>query len=108
MRRGELWTAVGPGYLSKPRPVLIVQDDHYAQTESITVCPLTSQDAEADWWRVAIDASDVTGLAAQSFVQIDKITTTRRSNLAQRIGRVSSQQLSDITVRLAAFLGMGG
>lgn len=106
MRRGELWTAAGAGYLAKPRPVLIIQDDHFAQTESVTVCPLTSQDADADWWRVEVEASGATGLAAASFVQIDKITTTRRVNLARRIGRVSARQLSDVTARLAAFLGM--
>ena len=99
--------AVGPGYMSKPRLVLIIQDDNYAQTESITICPLTSLDAEADWWRIAVDPTESTGLTARSYVQIDKITTTRRANLAQRIGQVSHGQLSDVTTRLAAFLGMG-
>ena len=106
MKRGELWTATGAGYLSKPRPVLIIQDDHFAQTESVTVCPLTSQDADADWWRTTIEPSETTGLTATSYVQVDKITTTRRTNLAQRIGQVSSRDLASVTARLAAFLGM--
>lgn len=29
-------------YADKPRPVLVVQDDRSDATESITVCPLTS------------------------------------------------------------------
>jgi len=94
--------------MSKPRPVLIIQDDHFEQTESITVCPLTSQAVEAGWWRTAIEPSESTGLAVTSYVQIDKITTTRRINLAQRIGQVSSGQMSDVSTRLAAFLGMAG
>jgi len=94
--------------MSKPRPVLIIQDDNYAQTESITVCPLTSLDAEADWWRIEIESSESTGLAVTSYVQIDKIITTRRANLAQRIGQVSPGQMSNVSIRLAAFLGMAG
>ncbi|MCL2471238.1 MAG: type II toxin-antitoxin system PemK/MazF family toxin [Propionibacteriaceae bacterium] len=94
--------------MSKPRPVLIIQDDHYVQTQSITICPLTSQDAEAGWWRTAIEPTQATGLTVTSYVQIDKITTTRRSNLAHCIGQVSPGQMSDVSKKLAAFLGMAG
>ena len=108
MKRGELWVAAGAGYLSKPRPVLIVQDDRYSQTESVTVCLLTSLPVEADLWRVEIEASGATGLDVTSFVQIDKVTSTRRRNLARRIGVISSAQMRAVERRLAAFLGLAG
>jgi hypothetical protein len=31
--------AGGPGYASKPGPALIIQDDGFSETHSITVCP---------------------------------------------------------------------
>ena len=38
MKRGELWTtADGSGYASKPRPVVIVQDDAFTARDSVTV-----------------------------------------------------------------------
>jgi len=42
VRRGEIWiSAAGTGYVGKPRPVAIVQDDRFDATESVTVCAFT-------------------------------------------------------------------
>ena len=106
MRRGELWVASGPGYLTKPRPVLVLQDDRYDQTESVTVVPLTSVRIDAPLWRVEIPASPSAGLDAPSFVQIDKVTTTRRTHLAQRIGAITTPQMREVERLLMAFLGL--
>lgn len=106
MKRGELWVAAGPGYLSKPRPVLILQDDRYGQTASVTVAPLTSERVDAPLWRVEIGATPTSGLDRASYVRIDKVTTTRRSHLAQPIGQVTPAQLRDVERLLLAFLGL--
>ena len=43
MRRGDIWTvAGGKDYAGKPRPVVIVQDDSFDATDSITVCAFTT------------------------------------------------------------------
>ena len=42
MTRGEIWTVSGAGYAGKPRPAVIVQDDGFDATESITVCVFTT------------------------------------------------------------------
>lgn len=42
MKRGELWTVAGGVYAAKPRPALLLQDDVFAATDSVTVAPLTS------------------------------------------------------------------
>lgn len=48
MKRGEIWTmAGGSGYAGKPRPAVIIQDDGFAETLSIAVCPLTSAPIDA-------------------------------------------------------------
>ena len=47
MKRGEIWTmAGGSGYAGKPRPVLIVQDDAFAERDSVTVCLITTDPAD--------------------------------------------------------------
>ena len=43
MRRGDIWTvAGGKDYAAKPHPVVIVQDDSFDATDSVTVCPFTT------------------------------------------------------------------
>ena len=37
MKRGDIWTAAGgSGYAGKPKPVVIIQDDHFDATASAT------------------------------------------------------------------------
>lgn len=104
MNRGELWTVSGGVYAAKPRPALIIQDDLFSATESVTVIPLTTTTAEAPTARVAVPAT--TGIAQPSFAMIDKITTVRRSNLGTRVGRVSTTLMADIERSLIVFLGL--
>lgn len=43
MRRGQIYTAAARGaHSGKPRPVVIVQDDHFDATASVKVCPMTT------------------------------------------------------------------
>ena len=89
MRRGYLWTAsAGHGYPGKPRPVLIIQDDRFDATESITFCPLTTTVTDIPLLRILLQPNKTNGLTAPSSIMIDKITTVHRSKLGQRIGKV--------------------
>ena len=48
MKRGKIWTVAGGGnYVGKPRPAVIVQNDDFDDTDSITFCPFTTDTAEA-------------------------------------------------------------
>lgn len=63
MRRGEIYTAAARGtYTGKPRPVVIVQDDRFDATASVSVCPLTTSPIEAPLARIAVELSPTTGL----------------------------------------------
>lgn len=43
MRRGEVWTISGGNtYAGKPRPAVIVRDDSFDATGSITICAFTT------------------------------------------------------------------
>lgn len=106
MRRGELWTVAGGVYASKPRPALIVQDDLFAGTASVTVAPLTTTLVDAPLLRVPVSADGPTGLQHESQVMIDKITTVRRGNVGTRVGRLAPESLVEVERALLAFLGL--
>ncbi len=107
MRRGELWTAAGgKHYAGKPRPVLIVQDDRFDATSSITVCPLTSDPTEIPLLRVPLDPNDSNGLDAPSSIMLDQVTTMPRSKIGERIGKVSGAEMLALSRGLVVFLGL--
>lgn len=106
MNRGELWTVSGGTYAQKPRPALIIQDDLFADSESVTLLPLTSQLADAPLLRLTVEPGQLNGLDRMSQIMVDKLTTVRRSNLGQRIGRIDSQTMVTVEQSLAVFLGL--
>lgn len=108
MNRGEIWTVAGGVYASTPRPALIVQDDLFEATASVTVVPLTSSLMDAPLLRIRVAASALSGLDHDSDVMVDKLTTVRRSNVQSRVGRVTADQLGEVERALMAFLGLAG
>ena len=108
MNRGEIWTAAGGTYASKPRPVLIIQDDRFDATDSVVVIPLTTHPVDASLTRVPIPADAMSGVAQDSYAMVDKITTVRRSTLRDRTGRAPVAQMVEIERGLLVFLGVAG
>lgn len=107
MTRGELYTAAARGaYTSKPRPVLIVQDDRFDATSSVTVCPLTTDPTEAPLLRIPVVADADNGLSADSSLMVDKLTTMRRDALRERLGRIDDAVLLRLSRALVVFLGI--
>lgn len=106
MNRGELWTVSGGTYAQKPRPALIIQDDLFAASESITLLPLTSHLIDAPLLRLTLEPGQLNGLDRASQIMVDKLTTVRRSNLGQRIGRIDSATMVSVEQSLAVFLGL--
>ena len=107
MNRGELWTVPGGTNAQKPRPALIIQDDLFAASESITLLPLTSQLTDAPLLRLTVEPGQLTGLESVSQIMVDKLTTVRRANLGQRMGRVDAKTMVAVEQSLALFLGLG-
>lgn len=108
MRRGEIWTATGGVYATKPRPVVILQDDRFDATDSVTVCPMTTTLIDAPLLRVMVEPDDGNGLEQASHIMIDKITTTRRSKIHSRLGALPHETVVRVEQSLLAFLGIAG
>jgi mRNA interferase MazF len=107
MRRGDIVTVAGGVYANKPRPALIVQDDRFDVTDSLTVCPFTSTEVDAPLLRVPVTADEENGLDQDSFLMVDKLTTVRRSNAHTLLGRLEATTLVEFERRLLVFLGFG-
>ena len=107
MRRGDIVTVAGGVDANKPRPALIVQDDRFDATDSLTVCPFTSTEVEAPLLRVPVPADADNGLGQDGFLMVDKITTVRRSNAHNVLGRLEATTLVELERRLLVFLGFG-
>ncbi|WP_167150414.1 type II toxin-antitoxin system PemK/MazF family toxin [Actinomyces sp. ZJ308] len=106
MRRGEIWMVAGGVYASKPRPAVIVQDDIFNLTSSVTVVPLTTSQVDASFLRLPIPADAESGLAHDSDAMIDKLTTVRRSNVGEKVGCLRDSDLRELERLLLAFLGI--
>ncbi|MFV0526652.1 MAG: type II toxin-antitoxin system PemK/MazF family toxin [Acidimicrobiales bacterium] len=109
MRRGEIWTAAaGSGYVGKPRPVAIVQDDRFDATDSVTVCAFTTDSTEAPLFRLRIEPNEANGLREPCSLMVDKITTVPRARLGQRIGRLDDEGLLRLGRAILVFFGLAG
>lgn len=109
MRRGEIWTAAaGSGYTGKPRPVVIVQDDRFDATDSVTICAFTTDPTEAPLIRLLTKPDEMNGLRDASSVMVDKITTVPRKRLGERIGRLGDEDLVRLGRAIIVFLGLAG
>ena len=107
MRRGDIVTVAGGVYASKPRPALVVQDDRFDATDSLTVCPFTTTEVDAPLLRVPVAADETNGLDQDSYLMVDKITTVRKSNARTVLGRLEATTLVEFERRLLVFLGFG-
>ncbi|KOS54653.1 type II toxin-antitoxin system PemK/MazF family toxin [Rhodococcus rhodochrous] len=107
MRRGEIYVAAARGaYTGKPRPVVIVQDDRFDSTASVTVCPLTTNPVEAPLVRIAVEPTAGTGIEKPSQIMVDKVTTMPRANVRDRLGRLADADLVRLDRALVVFLGL--
>lgn len=109
MKRGEIWTIAGAAdYAGKPRPAVIVQDDLFEATSSVTICAFTTDPTEAPLLRIVIEPSEGNGLQRPSRLMVDKITTVPKSKIGKRIGSLDDESLIRLNRAIMVFLGLAG
>ncbi len=109
MKRGEIWTvAAGKGYVGKPRPVVILQDDRFDATDSITICAFTTDPTDAPLFRLAIEPNETNGLRTPCRLMVDKITAVSKAKIGARIGRLDDEDIVRLNRAVLVFLGMAG
>ena len=109
MKRGEIWTVSGgKDYTGKPRPAIIVQENAFDATASVTVCAFTTDPTEAPLFRFEVAPDDENGLKVASRLMVDKLTTVPKTKLGTRIGRLSDEHILRLNQAIMVFLGLAG
>jgi mRNA interferase MazF len=107
MRRGDIWTvAGGKGYAGKPRPVVIVRDDSFDATDSITICAFTTDETEAPLFRLLVEPNEHNGLLATCRLMVDKITTVPKAKVGARVGRLDDEDILRLNQAALVLLGL--
>lgn len=107
MKRGNIWTVAGGGdYAGKPRPVVIVQDDSFDATDSITICAFTTDETEAPLFRLHVAPNEGNGLREPCRLMVDRITTVPKSKFGNRVGRLDGEDMVRLNQAMMVFLGL--
>ena len=107
MRRGEVWTVSGgSGYAGKPRPAVIVQDDSFDATDSVTICAFTTDATEAPLFRLPVTPSLRNGLREPCRLMVDKLATVPKVTLGARVGRLDDEDVLRLNRAALVFLGL--
>jgi len=104
-RRGDVVVCALAGDYGKPRPALVVQSDLFNETHaSVVLCPISSDLTGLNLFRVAVSASEGTGLRKNSEVMVDKVTAARRERVSRRIGHLSRSEMGFVDRALRIWL----
>jgi mRNA interferase MazF len=107
MRRGDIWTAAGgKDYAGKARPVVILQDDSFDGTDSITICAFTTDETDAPLFRLPVEPNERNGLRVPSRLMVDKVTTVPKSKVGTHIGRLDDEDVVRLNQAVLVFLGL--
>lgn len=87
---------------------MIVQDDRFNATNSITICAFTSDPTDAPLIRLVVEPSEANGLDTVSRLMVDKLTTVPKAKLGRRIGRLADSDIVRLSRALMIFLGLAG
>ena len=107
MRRGEVWTVSGgKDYAGKPRPAVIVQDDSFDATDSITICAFTTDPTDAPLFRLVVEPNERNGLRILCRLMVDKITTVPKAKMGAQVGRLDDEDMVRLNQAMIVFLGL--
>jgi mRNA interferase MazF len=102
-----VWTCMGgKHYAGTLRPVVIVQDDRFDATGSITVCAFTTDTTEAPLFRLAVQPNERNGLREGCRLMVDKMTTVPKAKVGGRTGRLDDEDMLRLNQAVLVFLGL--
>lgn len=85
---------------------MIVQDDSFDATDSVTVCAFTTNPTDAPLLRLPVTPNERNKLPAPSRLMVDKITTVPRSKVGAMVGQLDDPDMARLNQALLVFLGL--
>ncbi len=90
----------------RPRPALVIQANHFSESTTVTILPVTSTLVAAPLLRIKVQPDAENNLQKPSQVMIDKIMTVEREKVGATFGRLGADALVEVERCLALFLGI--
>jgi mRNA interferase MazF len=87
---------------------VIIQDDRFDATNSVTVCAFTTDQTEAPLIRLRVEPDAANALRGPCSLMVDKITTVPRMELGERIGRLGDDDMVRLGRAVLVFFGLAG
>ena len=87
---------------------MILQDDRFDATASVTICAFTTNPTDAPLFRLLIQPSETNGLRTPSRLMVDKITTVSRTKIGTQVGRLDDQDVLRLNRAVLVFRGIAG
>jgi mRNA interferase MazF len=85
---------------------VILQDDRFDMTDSVTVGAFTTDPTDAPLFRPPIEPSERNGLRAVCRLMVDKITIVPKAKVGARIGRLADEDMARLNRAVLIFLGI--
>jgi len=106
LKRGEIVITALPRDYGKPRPAVVVQSDRLAHSESVILCPFTSDPVPPEAVRITVAPTPENGLRVPSQIMVEKITALPRSKCTKPVGRLDETVLEQLDAALALVIGL--
>ena len=107
MKRGDVVLVVAQGDMGKPRPGIVVQADELGDlTNSVLVCPMSSDVSELHRLRPVVEPTAGNGLRLRSQIMTDKINALRRDRIRQVLGSLDPHASERLDSALLVVLGL--
>jgi mRNA interferase MazF len=85
---------------------VIVQEDSFDATASITVCAFTSDPIDAPLFRLLVEPTETNGLRIASRLMVDKVTTVPKDRLGEKVGRLNDADMLRLNQAVLVVLGL--
>jgi mRNA interferase MazF len=108
MRRGQIVIGRAPGeFTTKARPYVVVQSNETINDSlTISLCPVTSRLSESALIRIRIDPDASNGLKHTSEIEVDLITSMRKSRIESVVGAVAPVVMARVDIALKRWLAL--
>ncbi len=101
---GDVVLAAGGIYSTKPRPVLIIQNEKCYTGESVLVIPFTSKENAEIETRVPVSPTAQNGLDKGCFLEVDKLSAIRSNSISEKIGVIEEEYIEQAKKQLITLL----
>lgn len=107
MRRGDVVLVALRGDYGKPRPAVILQNDLLTaeESDSVVVCPMTTDVSGMKEFRVLVEPTEENGLRSPSEVMVEKLAGVPRQRVRHVVGRLEAKAFEAVEQACLLVLG---